>query len=45
MKEEKTEDISGALHGENFDICDFLSLQNSQRSRLLRECSLQPGLR
>lgn len=45
MKEEKTENISGALHGKNVGICDFFSLQNSQRSRLLQECSLQPGLR
>jgi len=34
-KEEKTEDTSGALHGEKFGICVFSSLQNPQGSRLL----------
>lgn len=28
-----------------WDLWFFFSLQNSQRSRLLQECSLQPGLR
>ena len=44
MKEEKIEDISGALHGENFGISAFSSLQTPQRSRLLQVCSPQPAL-
>lgn len=31
MKEEKIEDISGALHGENFGICDFFSAFRTPR--------------